>query len=140
MIKDIYKGIKNIIKWMPLVWRDRDWDYHYFLQIMKFKLNNMNKELKNSEFLAYTDTKAIKALKICVNLLDRLDKDEYNDNSIYKLMDKIPNVWDRDKDYEHPKGYHRAFKREIDKAFNLRQKDKEYFNELFKKYLDTWWD
>jgi hypothetical protein len=36
--KDIYNGVKNLIKWFPIIWRDRDWDQSYIFTILQKKL------------------------------------------------------------------------------------------------------
>lgn len=33
-------GCKNLIKWFPVIWRDRDWDNSFIYEIIKVKLNN----------------------------------------------------------------------------------------------------
>ena len=39
----IYYGIKNIIEYMPLIYYDRDWDYLFLLELMKYKIGRMEK-------------------------------------------------------------------------------------------------
>ena len=41
--KDLYQGIKNLVRWFPIIWRDRDWDDHYIFEVLKFKLKNQSK-------------------------------------------------------------------------------------------------
>lgn len=36
--KNFIWGIKNLIKWFPVIWRDRDWDFNYIYKILQFKL------------------------------------------------------------------------------------------------------
>ena len=31
-------GVKNIIYWFPIIWKDRNWDSHYIFEIIKHKL------------------------------------------------------------------------------------------------------
>ena len=33
-------GIKNCIKWFPIVWKDRNWDELYIYMLLQFKLKN----------------------------------------------------------------------------------------------------
>ena len=37
--KNFVKGVKNLWKWFPVIWKDRDWDDHYIFEVLKFKLN-----------------------------------------------------------------------------------------------------
>jgi hypothetical protein len=36
--KDIYRGIKNLIAWFPVIWKDRNWDHCYIYKVLQFKL------------------------------------------------------------------------------------------------------
>ena len=36
--KDLYYGIRNLIKWFPIIWKDRDWDSSYIYKVLQFKL------------------------------------------------------------------------------------------------------
>jgi hypothetical protein len=35
---DFIRGVKNIFKWLPIVWKDRDWDDSYITEILIKKL------------------------------------------------------------------------------------------------------
>jgi hypothetical protein len=37
--RDFKNGVKNLWKWFPVIWKDRDWDDHYIFEVLKFKLN-----------------------------------------------------------------------------------------------------
>lgn len=36
--KDLFRGIRNLIKWFPVIWKDCDWDSAYIYRILQFKL------------------------------------------------------------------------------------------------------
>lgn len=36
--KEIYRGIRNLIYWFPIIWRDRDWDQRYIYGILEAKI------------------------------------------------------------------------------------------------------
>lgn len=36
--KNFIYGVKNLCKWFPLIWKDRDWDHTYIYKILDFKL------------------------------------------------------------------------------------------------------
>lgn len=38
LIKEIRTGINNVIRWFPTIWKDRDWDDHYIVEILIKKL------------------------------------------------------------------------------------------------------
>ncbi len=36
--KDIINGVKNLYKWFPIVWKDRDHDHYFIYETLRFKL------------------------------------------------------------------------------------------------------
>jgi len=38
--KDFITGIKNLWRWFPLIWKDRDWDDHYIWILLEKKLTH----------------------------------------------------------------------------------------------------
>lgn len=32
------EGVENIIKWIPTIYKDKNWDKHFIFEIIKFKL------------------------------------------------------------------------------------------------------
>jgi hypothetical protein len=41
--KEIYQGIRNLIYWFPIIWRDRDWDYRYIYDVLGAKIEKQAK-------------------------------------------------------------------------------------------------
>jgi len=41
MIRDLIHGLQNLWAWLPVIWKDRDWDYHFLLRLIEFKLEKM---------------------------------------------------------------------------------------------------
>ena len=39
--RTILRNIGRVIKWIPVIWKDRDWDEHYLVIILQFKLTQM---------------------------------------------------------------------------------------------------
>jgi hypothetical protein len=40
---DFIRGVKNLWKWFPTIWKDRDWDNHFIYEILRVKLENQAK-------------------------------------------------------------------------------------------------
>jgi hypothetical protein len=40
-IKEFFQGINNFIRWRKIIWKDRWWDYAYLLEMLHFKLKDM---------------------------------------------------------------------------------------------------
>jgi len=41
--KYVYNSIKNIIRWFPIIWKDRDYDDWYIYTILETKLKHQAK-------------------------------------------------------------------------------------------------
>lgn len=113
---DIWTGIKNIIRWTPVVWSDRDDDWAYLAEIMEYKLRRMSKLFKTGHH-ALHERDARRTL-VCAELLKRLRTESYLDRNIGPPMNKY------------------TLKRDVELG-NYYQK---YAGEIIGKYLRGWWD
>ena len=75
--KDFISGVKNLYKWLPIIWKDRDWDHFYIYQIIEFKLRGQAKYIgtKDRHTRAKEDARD---MLICANLIAKI-KDGYYD-------------------------------------------------------------
>jgi hypothetical protein len=78
LLKSIKQGIVNIIRWIPVVWEDNDWDWYYLSRVMEYKLRKMSKSFKKEGVSVEAD-KCAKEMLICAELLKRLMKDDIGD-------------------------------------------------------------
>jgi len=76
IIKDIIQGLKNLIKWFPIIWKDRDWDYRYIYDILKLKLENQAKYI-GSKGIHTTAKRDAEIMMTCVRLIDKIKDEEY---------------------------------------------------------------
>jgi len=158
MITSIITSIKNVLRWIPIIWRDRNWDHTFLYIILQFKLSNMEKYLRKygSSINAEKDADRIKT---CVNLLKRLMNDEYHDKVFKKHDEKWGKPefnWIELKD--QPKYKELKIKRlnvitekdkeqeekEYDNLIKIgnysKQQDIDYLFETIRKYHQGWWD
>jgi len=49
MHKEFACGIKNLWRWFPTVWKDRDWDHSYVYEIIRVKLEHQAKSIGNRD-------------------------------------------------------------------------------------------
>jgi hypothetical protein len=84
---DIIQGIKNLIYWFPVIWRDRDWDTTYIWNILSYKLKKQ--AINTGKYgLKYDSDKML----TCAKLIDKINNDEYMteyldyDKSLIKLV------------------------------------------------------
>lgn len=117
-IRTFVKGIKNLIRWFPIIWKDRDWDHHFIFEILKFKLKNQAEYIgkKGNHISAKRDAER---MMLCVRLLERVQTEYYGLE--YQDYNKIDLEFIDSK--THPGKYEMKFT-EIS----------ENFDEYFKKY------
>lgn len=69
-------GIKNLIAWFPVIWRDRDWDEWYLFNIMHKKLERMEKLHRNDGHFVRSEETADQIM-VAKEALKRLIDDKY---------------------------------------------------------------
>lgn len=67
----LYYGVRNLIKWFRVIWRDRNYDYAFMLDIMRFKIKNLA-DLHHEHENFHRESR----MRICIKLIDRI-KNEY---------------------------------------------------------------
>ena len=143
------KLIRNIKKWWPILKEDEDWDYHYLLEVMKFKLEKMADYHSKHGHLV-DSAKQAQEMYEATGLLSALIEDDFFD---YKALE---DKWGKTKldlidgkaifSNEHVKTdddrqqYYKEFSAEIAKEDKYRSKVLDEFCTLFKTKLHGWWD
>jgi len=75
--RNVWTGIKNIWYWLPIIWKDRNWDSHYIFEIMMHKLKAQSKYIGKRDI----HTRAKKDAEImmtCVRLMKLVQEDTYS--------------------------------------------------------------
>ena len=75
--KDLYRGIKNLLKWIPVIWKDRNWDHTFIYDILEHKLK-LQSEYIGKYGNHVTAKRDAEIMMVCVKLIQRL-KDGYYD-------------------------------------------------------------
>jgi len=147
---DLRQGIKNLWKWFPVIWNDRDWDQCYLYKFLHFKLQNME-DLHRNYGHSLDNRKIADKIKVCKLLLDRLIKDEYYENA-FKNHDKkwgeLELDWNSNCLIKRPYAITEKEKEKELKEFNrlcqhelyLRRQDINYLFKLMAKHVEGWWD
>ena len=75
--KTIRTGFKNLWHWLPVIWKDRNWDHRYVFTILKHKLEAQGKYIGKNN-LHLTSWKNERDMMICVRLIDRVSEEFYS--------------------------------------------------------------
>jgi hypothetical protein len=122
-LRDILQGTKNLIYWLPIIWKDRDWDHVYIERMLEHKLQRVYKRFSDPnetyvDWESESSNKALKALHICLIILKRRREEWY-----------ITNL------YEH------HFNKETVKlVIEIEDRDRHLLYTLMDKYSELWWD
>lgn len=114
---DLYYGIGNIFRWLPIIWSDRDWDSAFLMRMMEKKLSFTIPKTYHWHVMGADRSR--RQMMICRELLRRLDRDEYYD-SFYKTFGRCR--------------YAAVLSLKQEKA------DLELLGKMIGKYLTHWWD
>jgi hypothetical protein len=116
--KDLYRGIKNLIQWFPVIWKDRDYSYYYIFTILEHKLKLQAKSIAKRDIHVSAQRDA-EIMMTCVKLIEKI-KDDYYES---EYMDHYEvKIWFED--IEDQPEYSRLESEVIS----------ENFDEYFKKY------
>jgi hypothetical protein len=74
--KYLKEGIKNIIYWLPIIWKDRHWDSHYIFEILKHKLKAQANYIGDRDFHTRAQQDA-RRMRLCVKLMQKVQDDDY---------------------------------------------------------------
>lgn len=155
--RNIKYGMRNLIKWTPVIWQDRDWDQWFLYKILHFKLQEMEKMQRNGIHL-HREATADK-IKVCKLLLKRLIDDDYlvntlknheekwgelemkfvhfKNNSEYGEIEfKVENANTDEEKKEEDKARHRLYKH----SDYLQKQDLDMLFKNMRCYIQGWWD
>lgn len=84
------EGVENIIYWLPIIWKDRQFDYGYLLNMMNHKLKYMEKFF-NSDDAWCADAKEIASeLAEFRKLLEYIETRQFEEDAMKPYYDKYP--------------------------------------------------
>lgn len=76
IISNFKKGVKNLYKWFPVIWKDRDYDHNFIYDILEQKLRFQSDYINKRDWhtRAKRDSEII---KMCANLIKNIKDDKY---------------------------------------------------------------
>jgi len=157
-LTSIWIGIKNIFIWMPVIYKDRQWDHYYFFKILEFKLTLMA-NMFEKEGHGINSHKDAKQMRICAELCKRFSEDNYSEETLKAHAEKWGDLKMDFKDDPKKSGFG-SLKMYREKCITEKEKTMECIenkkiwdheekmkqqdiNKLFdtlKKYIRGWWD
>ncbi len=109
----------NVIKWIPVIWRDRYWDWCFLFKIIEFKLRMDSKKYNKWGSHVNSDRDA-KRMLVCAELLKRMIDNNYEDTRTEIGEHSVDNMVNYE-DY-------------------MRDQDLKYMFKIMEKHVFKWWD
>lgn len=151
-VRDTPRNVLRILAWIPILWRDRDWDSCYLYLIMAFKLERMRERFKYEDRHLSTP-KDVKDMDICIEILRRKDGNR-NEELEREQRDLYCSCEDRDvwnEKYMKPSECGRwtswqppplckSCRFHMRQIYGKREKEQwELFCDIFKRKSESWW-
>lgn len=141
----VYRKCANIVRWVPILWRDTDWDYSGLYEIIEYKIRNMRTH--QLEHANHTDANEVaEQMKTAADCLKRLRDDNYIEEEWNNHRKKHPDrplidLPDGMKQIPPMSAAERGdFKKLVDAEEKRKQDDYETFTSIFTKHSRGWWD
>jgi hypothetical protein len=132
------QGVKNIIYWFPIIWKDRNWDSHYIFEILQHKLKAQANYIGSNDRHTRAQQDA-RRMRLCVKLIKKVQEEDYTMEYMDYHKDRVwftdcedrPNsslmnseiVWEKFDDYF--KKYPLIYKRVMNGEGVFSRKDRE---------------
>ena len=82
------QGVKNIIYWFPVIWKDRNWDGHYIFEILQHKLKAQADYIGRRDFHTRAQLDA-KRMRLCVKLIKKVQEEDYTMEYMDYAKDRV---------------------------------------------------
>jgi hypothetical protein len=149
------RGIKNLYRWFPIIWGDRDFDQGYLLTVMEKKLQFMEEFFKSDKAWCAGAKRTAKQIAYARKLLKYQDDypTPYRD-AFYKkfgednfFRDSVPVKFDslgkpmlfRCVDNQSDE-YKAAYREAINKDYEFEKKIDSHLWKFINKRIRGWWD
>ena len=158
-IKRFFRKCRNVIRWIPTIWKDEDWDQTYIYDMLLLKLERQRDFFLSDRAYAANAKETANQIQTAIDLLhmtrdswefyecpvlEELDAkwgkgvlrtEPYGDNS-YQLHIDIDGV----KTEADRAQYNEEFSKGMDRARKEYQKDKRTAFKYIADHIDYWWD
>jgi len=159
--RDFYRRVKNVLRWLPIIWKDRDWDDSYITEILIKKLEFTRDFYLSGKAYSAEAEKVADEIKEAIDRL-HMTRDSwefYEDLAMEQLEQKwgkttfefIPledrpgltemkSKTEKVSTDEEEEQYRKEFRETLDKARKQYMKDKIKAYKFIAKNIDKWWD
>lgn len=163
--KDFFRRVHNVLRWLPTIWKDRDWDDSYIAEILIKKLEfTRDFYLSDKAYNADADEVAEQIQEAIDRLHQTKDSWEfYEDPAIEQLQQKwglttfsfepftsdangnvltyeMKSKVEKVNTPEEEEQYSKEFRESLQEARQRYMQDKKDAYKFIAKNIDKWWD
>lgn len=155
-LKVFFQGVWNIIRWIPTIYKDKDWDGYYIYTILQKKIEHQRDYLvkANRHTRIYHDNFW---MTIAINLIERVKVEhyqmEYLDEKYIRFGEKIFD----EPEWEDFQSYLHKYKNDYSKLKTIKRDDplqyqamilaqyrqdkaRKFLFRILEEKLEYWWD
>lgn len=148
-IKHFFSNMIRIIQWIPILWKDRDWDHGFLTAIVIFKLQRIRDDIKKRN-ITWSTKRTEKQINYALFLIDQIQEDV--PIRFASEAEQLRNKWGelefRDRRLTYSKAITEENKKSArDEFFVFYNKTEAYQAKLRQRlarhllaYYECWWD
>ncbi len=119
IIRNFIIGIQNLIKWFPAIWKDREWDHVFILDILKQKLYFTAKyNIEQEHYVGWE--REVELMTTCIKLIGYINSNYYENKIISKGTGNYTDL-------------------ELGQAYKQHEKAKKLLFHILNERIERWW-
>jgi hypothetical protein len=118
-IKNKIIQIRKLIRWIPIIWKDCDWDYYFVYEILKQKLIDTEKYIRKDGLHVFNEHDA-DSIKTAIEMIEKVQTEYHLDKYLSEATE-----WTTEG---------------MDKAAKDHNKAKQELFKYLSNNIEKWWD
>lgn len=118
-VKNFIRNVKRVFHWLPIIWKDRDWDYYFIYEMLKQKLIRVEAYILKDGIHLFNEADAA-SIRKAIEMIEEVQYEYHIDKFLSESKD-----WDNDK---------------MMKAIEDHDKARKDLFEYLSNNIDQWWD
>lgn len=91
-IKRTFRQIKNLFRWIPIIWKQYDWDYRYSIDAFKFQLQKQAEFFESDKAHCMGAKERGQRIRTVLRLMDKV----YNEDYGMEWQDQLKELYGED--------------------------------------------
>jgi len=141
-MKHFFRRIKRIIDYIPILWKNEDFDYGYILELLAYKLKRTREHIMEHKIIFDYAAVCDQMLEV-ENQIKAVQADEWMDKEFEEFYNKIGDTdmifkWDiiKKRSPETKQEYIEL----LEKRYKTTEVEWEWLFHLLKDNMRNWWD